>query len=91
MANEDELKESLACLQTELKTVDKVDDASRQALQDLDGNIRRVLENSGAEPGAHHLSLLANLEDSVEYFEASHPQLTILMNRVIKALSDMGI
>ena len=42
-------------------------------------------------PAEHHRSLRASLEDSFEYLEASHPTVTSLVGRLIKALSDMGI
>jgi hypothetical protein len=86
-----ELKESLAKLQGELKYVMQIDDASRDNLKKLDEDIHRILTNSGEVPAEHHHSLRESLEDSVEYLEASHPTVTALVGRLIKALSDMGI
>jgi len=83
--------ETLAKLQIELNSVTEVDDASRETLKRLDDNIHRILRISGEASFAHHASLRENLEDSIEYLEASHPAITGLMNRLIKALSDMGI
>jgi len=88
---QNELNESLAKLQGELKYVMQIDDASRDNLKKLDENIHRILENSGDVPAEHHLSLRESLEDSLEYFEESHPTATALVSRLIKALSDMGI
>jgi hypothetical protein len=89
--DQDELNESLAKLRGELKYVMQIDAASRDNLKKLDENIHRILENSGDVPAEHHLSLRQSLEDSFEYLEASHPTVTGLVNRLIKALSDMGI
>ena len=87
----DSLSETLAKLQDELKSVAEVDDSSRERLKKLDGDLHRILQNTGEVPSAHHASLRESLEDSVEYFEASHPAITDLMKRLIQALSDMGI
>ena len=89
--DKDELNQSLAKLRDELKYVLQVDLPSRDTLKKLDGDIHRILENSGDFPTSHHASLRENLEESVEYLEASHPTITALMSRLIKALSDMGI
>jgi len=86
-----ELNRSLAKLQDELKRVDKMDDRSRETLRKLDDSIHLVLQASGDIPPAHHAGLRESLEDSIENLEASHPTATALMNRILKALSDMGI
>jgi hypothetical protein len=86
-----ELSESLSCVQAELKKIDRVDDASRELLEKLDGDIHRILGAEGEIPAEHHRTLRETLEKSADRFETSHPTLTLLMNRLIKALSDMGI
>ena len=86
-----ELNKSLAKLRDELKRMDTMDDRSRETLKRLDDSIHRVLQASGDIPPAHHAGLRESLEDSLEYLEASHPTVTALMNRILKALSDMGI
>jgi hypothetical protein len=87
----DELSESLSGIQAELKKIDRVDDASRELLAKLDDDIHRILGATGEVPLEHHRTLRESLERSVDHFEVSHPTLTLLMNRLIKALSDMGI
>jgi sugar-specific transcriptional regulator TrmB len=86
-----ELRDSLSRLRSELKNAKEVDKASGEILKKLDHDIQRILENSGDVPRSHHVSLLGSLNESVEFFEASHPELTSVMQRIIKALSDMGI
>jgi hypothetical protein len=86
-----DLRESLSELHNELKNVAVVDDASGEILEKLNRDIKRILGNSGDIPQSHHQSLLERLKESTEHFEVSHPQLTSLMNGIIKALSDMGI
>ncbi len=89
--DKDQLNESLVRLRDELRSLSELDEASRKALQRLDGDIHRILNSSGDVPSTRHASLRESLEDSVQYLEASHPTITALMNRLIKALSDMGI
>ena len=88
---QNELNESLVKLQGELKYVMQMDAASRDSLKKLDEDIHRILENSGEVPAEHNRNLRESLEDSFEYLEASHPTVTGLVSRLIKALSDMGI
>ena len=89
--DQDPLNETLAKLQAELKSVTEVDDLSRETLNKLDGDIHRILQSSGEIPPAHHASLRESLTASVEYLETSYPTVAALMNRLVKALSDMGI
>ena len=86
-----ELNESLSGLQAELKKVDQVDDASRDLLKRLDDDIHRILGAKGEVAREHGLTLLETLKQSVDRFDASHPTLALMMDRLIKALSDMGI
>jgi hypothetical protein len=85
------LYDSLSHLHAELQKIKHVDKTSSQLLNKLGNDIQRILDNSGDIPESHHKSLLASLEESVQHFEVSHPRLTSLMNRIINALSDMGI
>jgi hypothetical protein len=85
------LRDSLTRLHAELAEIKHVDPASGAALKKLAEDIRRILENSGEIPENHHQSLLKSLEESVGHFEASHPLLVSMMNRIIKNLSDMGV
>ncbi len=89
--NSKQLNESLVELREELKRVNKVSARSREALKKLDDSIHRVLTASGEVPPEHHAGLRENLETSLEYLEAEHPTVTILVRRVLKALTDMGI
>lgn len=86
------LKENLVKLQDELKTVKPADAPSQEAINKLGGNIHTFLHFSEKDgPPALHFSLKESLEDSLEYFESTHPVITDLISRLIQALSDMGI
>jgi hypothetical protein len=86
------LNENLVKLQDELKAVKPADVPSQEAINKLGGNIHTFLHFSEKEgPPALHFSLKESLEDSLEYFETSHPVITDLITRLIQALGDMGI
>jgi len=86
-----ELNKVLVELRAELKRADIKPERTREALKKLDASIHRVLEAGGEVPPEHRAGLRVSLEESLEYFETTHPTVTALMNRVLKALSDMGI
>lgn len=88
---ENELNESLRKLRAELESIEPEDDLARDNLKRLDGEIHRILQTSGDGPPDHGHGLRESLENSMVYYQASHPTLTALMGRVLKALSDMGI
>lgn len=86
-----ELNQALLGLQKELERLDPLDARSRASLKKLDEDIHLALQVSGDTPAACHAGLRRSLEDSVQYFEASHPTAVGLVNRLLKALSDMGV
>ncbi len=86
-----DLRDSLEQIHGELAGIKHVDPASAAALKTLSEDIARVLENAGDIPESCHPSLLKSLQDSVGHYEASHPLLYSMMNRIIQNLSDMEV
>jgi len=80
------LKEDLDAL---IVKMGGLDDISREKLDRL---VRFVDKNLDAplDP-AHHDRLIEHLEDSVRYFEISHPDITTVMNDMLMMLSNLGI
>ena len=74
-----------------INTIDTVDEKGCQLLQDLDGDIRALLERSGEHPEHVRDSTLERLERSIDYFEVTHPELTVLLDKVMSALSNAGV
>ena len=85
------LNDLLKQLHAELQKTGDVDGESQAILKDLRNDIARMLEQPSGRIGAQHASLAEDLRDAIGKFEASHPGLTSLMNRVCDVLSDMGI
>lgn len=88
--NKEELQKSLDALQSEL---DKLEGPEEEEVRDratrLIVDIERQIENP--EDTDHTESLLEKIPKLIDQFEVEHPRLTGTMNRIMMALSDMGI
>jgi 3-methyladenine DNA glycosylase AlkD len=85
-----ELHQSLSNLHLELQKMKHADAMSREILKDLMDDIKRVVEQT-EDNQENQKNLVESLTESAEYFEATHPNLTALMNGLVKTLSDMGV
>ncbi len=87
----EKLKQSLNGLGREINAVEKPDDLSQTKLENLNTWVDTCLKNdSTMEPEETH-GFVQDLQDASEHFEVSHPCLTDGINRVLVALSNMGI
>lgn len=83
------LQQSLAQLRGEISRLEFRDSASRQKLEQLMARVELHLDDS--KDRAQLDDLLLNVSKSVSQFEIEHPNLTASLNRIITALSSMGI
>jgi hypothetical protein len=90
MGNE-ELREHLQEIHQEIEKTQTVDKNGSELLRDLDMDIRALLERSGELPGQLHPSLVRQLEGALNHFEITHPDLTLLISRLLESLSNAGI
>jgi hypothetical protein len=88
---ESQLRDRLEQLHAELAKTDSVDDASREVLASLLGDIQQLLERSAEERSHEHHGLVDRLRDATRQFEESHPTLAAAVGRVMDTLSNMGI
>jgi hypothetical protein len=86
-----ELQNLLQQLENEIKNTQSVDDKGRMLLNDLEEDIRKLLERSGESLVQLHPSLVQRLKDSLNHFEVTHPELTALISRLLDSLSNAGI
>ena len=86
-----ELRELLRKLSSEIKNIDQVDKSSKELLDKLKIQIDELLERDDKKITDEHASLSEQLKESTEHFEASHPELTAIMNNVINFLNNLGI
>jgi hypothetical protein len=78
-------------LHDELNNLQKVDENNSDLLRDIDADIRALLERSGEEPMPVHPTIIGRMEDAVDQFEVTHPDLTALISKVLDSLSIAGI
>jgi hypothetical protein len=62
----------------------------QKRLEELSRDVRQMLDKP-EEEHLHHRTLKENLQNSVRHFEASHPELTSVINNVLTSLAKMGI
>jgi len=86
-----ELRKLLDELHGEIKNTRAVDEKGTELLRDLDEDIHALLQRSGEVPIEVHTSLQKNLSDTIDYFEVTHPSLTLVVSRLLEFLSDSGI
>jgi hypothetical protein len=90
MDNE-ELRKLLLQLHDEIKNTRTVDENGSELLRHLEGDIRAILERSEGNPMQLHPSIVQRLESALNHFEASHPNLTMLISKLLDSLSNAGI
>jgi hypothetical protein len=84
------LRELLEKLHHELEQTEVTDEAGRERLRHLEADIRRLLERSG-EPADRDEPMLERMQDSIDHFEETHPQLTLMLSQMMTILSNAGI
>lgn len=84
------LRELLERLHNELEHLEATDEAGRERLRHLDADIRSLLARSdeGVETDE---PMLERLQESIDHFEMSHPQLTMMLSQMMTILSNAGI
>ena len=88
MAQQHERLRSLAAeLQVEVRAVESLDDQAREQLETLATEIIQALHRNETGEAADS----GSLRDRLVEFEASHPNLAVVVNRLIDMLGQMGI
>ena len=84
------LRELLEKLHNELEHTEATDEASRERLRHLEADIRHLLERSGKRPEADE-PMLERFQDSIDHFEDTYPELTMMISQMMTILSNAGI
>ena len=85
----EELSNSLAQLRTEIRALRDDEEPAKTRMSRLVADLERQLDDAG--DAERHSQLVENLRQHIEQFEVEHPRLTGVLNRVLVALSDLGI
>ncbi len=83
--NKEELQQQLDVLHARLGELD----TSRERLSQLIHDLERQLENPDDDENKD--SVMQKIPNLIEQFEVEHPSITGTLNRIMVALSDMGI
>jgi ElaB/YqjD/DUF883 family membrane-anchored ribosome-binding protein len=86
-----ELRKLLDQLHDEINNTKTIDDKGRELLSDLESDIHALLERSGSTPEQSQSTLVQRLESALDHFEVTHPDLTMLISRLLESLSNAGI
>ena len=90
--NNDELRSLLEELQRRIETTNRVDEKGRELLSRLSVDIRNLIERTGhADQLWGNSWEIGRLEESVRHFEATHPNLTAGLTRLLGILKNAGI
>jgi len=87
------LQETLERLHEELEQTRKIDEGSRELLQQVMGEIKELLERADDSPSAAEVSdpsLLERVERNIEHFEEEHPGIAGLISNLSESLRGMG-
>lgn len=84
------LRELLEKLHAELEQTEVTDGSGRELLRHLDADIRSLLKRSGEKVETDE-SMLERWQDSIDRFEVTHPQLTMMLSEMLTILSNAGI
>ena len=83
-----QLRHSLAELRSEIDNIEAIDDESRARLNQVVDQVQQKIDSPDE---ADHHNLVGSLDDSVRHFEVTHPNITEALNKVMVALSNIGI
>ena len=88
--NNDQLREQLENLHTELHKTDNVDPQQRELLRSLGNDIHEVLNREDNEEH-HYRNLSERFKNAVSELETSHPQIALRLRGAIESLSFLGV
>ena len=72
-------------LHEELNHLQTVDENSSDLLKDIDGDIHALLERSGEQTEPCTLPSIGRMEQAVDHFEVTHPELTTLISKLFNS------
>jgi hypothetical protein len=89
--DDQELRELIEKLHAEIQNTHTVNEKDQELLTHLESDIRGLLAQTGVVGAPVHPSTIRRMEEGLDHFEVTHPTLTILLSRLLEALSNVGI
>jgi len=87
--NSQEIDKLLEKLNKEIEGIKPDDDKGQVLLRELSADIRELLERAESKQPAP--SMMERLEESIDHFEVTHPDLTAALSSLFSILSNAGI
>lgn len=87
--SDEQLRQSLAELRSELDRLESEEAQVRERLNALISGLEAKLDKPGDE--SQHQSLVEDLRQSISQFEVTHPRATAILNEIMVTLGNMGI
>ena len=85
------IRKTLTELQAQLRHTESLPEGEREIVDEIYEEIEQLLARPRQQQHVPPYTLLARLDDAAHRFEVSHPDLTVMIGRVIDSLSTMGI
>ena len=76
-------------LDAEISKTKGLDDVSREKLDQLLNYLDTKMQTP--DDPENHDQLIGHLEDNIQFFEVTHPDLTMVMNKLLTMLGNLGI
>jgi phytoene/squalene synthetase len=86
---DNKLDQLLEKVHAEIENTEQVDEKGRELLQDLENDIRGLLDRSESAGG--DTPAVQRLRDAISHFEVTHPTLTAMLSELSTILSNAGI
>jgi hypothetical protein len=87
--NSQEIDQLLEKLKNEIEGIEPDDEKGQVLLRELSADIRELLDRAESKQPAP--SMMKRLEDSIDHFEVTHPELTAALSSLFTILSNAGI
>ncbi len=90
--NNDERRQLLEELHQKIESTNSVDEKGRELLSHLSVDIRNLLERTGHEAQLRGSPReVGRIQESIEHFEVTHPNLTAALSQLLNILNNAGI
>ncbi len=83
------LRKSLEKLNKKIDSIQDVDEQGKNLLNEIRTDIQSILERK--EDDSSHPAPTKRLGETITYFEATHPDLTLMLTELLNILSNAGI
>jgi hypothetical protein len=89
--DEQELRKLIEQLHDEIKNTHALDKKGQELLAHLESDIRELLDRTEGKGEPVQPSTIQRLEEGLDHFEATHPDLAKLIFNLLESLSNAGI